>query len=148
MAIFWVVLGVVSGACIAVQAPINAQLARDLGSPFAAATVSFAMGLLVLIALTIGTTTLGKITLHWTAPAPWLFIAGGILGSIYMVNSVVLTPQIGAAATMGLAVAGQLLAGMVVDRIGFMGLAVREISLGRLAGAALLIAGAMMVRFL
>jgi len=46
MAILWVLLGVISGACIAVQAPINAQLGRDLGLPFAAAFVSFAAPLL------------------------------------------------------------------------------------------------------
>ena len=48
MAILWVLLGVISGACIAVQAPINAQLGRDLGLPFAAAFVSFAAGAIVL----------------------------------------------------------------------------------------------------
>jgi transporter family-2 protein len=37
---------------------------------------------------------------------------------------------------------------MVIDRVGFLGVAVREISLGRLAGAGLLIVGAVMVRYL
>jgi transporter family-2 protein len=35
---------------------------------------------------------------------------------------------------------------MVLDRIGFLGMAVREISLGRIAGAILLLAGALLVR--
>ena len=52
MAILWVLLGVISGACIAVQAPINAQLGRDLGLPFAAAFVSFAAGAIVLAIVT------------------------------------------------------------------------------------------------
>jgi transporter family-2 protein len=37
---------------------------------------------------------------------------------------------------------------MIIDRVGFMGIAVREISLGRLGGACLLIVGAVMVRYL
>ena len=47
---------------------------------------------------------------------------------------------------MAFAVTGQLLAGMLIDRIGFLGLAVREISLGRVAGAVLLLAGALLIR--
>lgn len=57
-----------------------------------------------------------------------------------------LTLRVGAAATMGLVVAGQLLGGILVDRLGFLGLAVREISVGRMAGAMLLLAGAVLIR--
>ena len=48
MAIFWILLGVISGACIAVQAPINAKLGAGLGLPFAAAGVSFLAGAIIL----------------------------------------------------------------------------------------------------
>ena len=54
----------------------------------------------------------------------------------------------GAAAVMALSVTGQMVAGMALDKIGFMGMAVREISMGRIAGAVLLIAGAVMIRAL
>ncbi len=47
---------------------------------------------------------------------------------------------------MAFLVAGQLIAGMLLDRIGFLGMAVREISFGRLFGAVLLLAGALLVR--
>ena len=49
---------------------------------------------------------------------------------------------------MAFAVSGQLLAGILLDRIGFLGMAVREISVGRVAGAGMLVAGALMIRFL
>jgi transporter family-2 protein len=39
-----------------------------------------------------------------------------------------------------------LLAGMMLDRVGFLGMAVREISLGRLIGAVLLLSGALLIR--
>ena len=48
---------------------------------------------------------------------------------------------------MAFAVSGQLLAGILLDRIGFLGMAVREISVGRSAGAVLLVGGALMIRF-
>jgi transporter family-2 protein len=69
-----------------------------------------------------------------------------MLGGFYVTLSTILTPRIGAAALMAFLVAGQLLAGMVLDRIGFLGMAVREISLGRLIGAVLLLAGALLIR--
>src|ERR1700742_588574 len=121
MAILWILLGVISGACIAVQAPINAQLGRDLGLPFAAAFVSFAAGAVLLCAVTLTVAAATTTTIHWSAPAWWLFVAGGALGTVYVTSAVVLTPQVGAAAVMGLAVTGQLLAGVVVDKYGFLG---------------------------
>ncbi|HEX4298572.1 MAG TPA: DMT family transporter [Devosia sp.] len=144
----WILLGVVSGACIAVQAPINARLGATLGLPFAAAFVSFAAGAVVLAIVTFGVAAATQTSIQWSAPAPWLFVVGGVLGTVYVTSAVVLTPQIGAAAVMALAVTGQLLAGIVIDRIGFLGLPVREISAGRIGGAVLLVAGALMIRLL
>ena len=64
-----------------------------------------------------------------------------------MTTAIFLTPRIGAAAVMAFAVSGQLLAGILLDRIGFLGMAVREISVGRIAGDMLLVVGALMIRF-
>jgi transporter family-2 protein len=146
MGLFWSLLGIVSGAFIAIQAPINSQLARGLGMPVAAAAFSFLSGAIVLGIATLVMTRAQDISLDWKAPAPWLFVAGGILGGAYVTISTLLIPRIGAAALMALIVAGQLLAGMLMDRIGFLGMAVREISLGRVAGAVLLMAGAVLIR--
>jgi transporter family-2 protein len=49
---------------------------------------------------------------------------------------------------MALSVTGQLMAGLVLDKVGFMGMAVREITVGRVAGAVLLVVGALMIRML
>lgn len=145
---FWSLLAVAAGAFIAVQAPINAQLGRDLGLPFAAAFVSFAAGAVVLAIVTFSVSAATHTAINWSQPAWWLFIAGGALGTVYVTSAVVLTPQIGAAAVMGLAVTGQLLAGLVVDKTGFLGAPMHEITLGRVGGAALLVAGAVMIRLL
>jgi transporter family-2 protein len=146
MGLFWSLLGIVSGAFIAIQAPINSQLARGLGLPVAAAAFSFLSGAIVLGIATLLVTRTQGISLDWKAPAPWLFVAGGVLGGSYVTISTLLIPRIGAAALMALIVAGQLLAGMLMDRVGFLGMAVREISLGRVAGAILLMAGAVLIR--
>ena len=146
MGLVWSLLGILSGAFIAVQAPINAQLAPGLGLPVAAAAFSFLSGAIVLGIISIVVTRFDGIALDWKAPAPWLFVAGGVLGGFYVTLSTILIPRIGTAALMAFLVAGQLMAGMVLDRIGFLGIAVREISLGRIFGAVLLLAGALLVR--
>jgi transporter family-2 protein len=146
MGLVWSLLGILSGAFIAIQAPINSQLARGLGLPVAAAAFSFLSGAIVLGVISIAVTRFDGVALDWKAPAPWLFVAGGVLGGSYVTLSTILIPRIGAAALMAFLVAGQLLAGMLLDRIGFLGMAVREISLGRIAGAVLLLGGALLVR--
>lgn len=142
----WSMLGILAGALLAAQAPINAQLARGLGLPVAAAAISFFAGALVLGVVTLVVTRSQGISLDWKAPAAWLFVTGGLLGGSFVTIAIIIVPRVGAAALMAFLVAGQLLAGIVLDRIGFLGMAVREVSLGRLAGAGLLMAGALLIR--
>ena len=145
--LLWPLLGMMAGAFIAIQAPINAELARGLGQPVAAAAVSFFVGAVVLGLATLLFSQAQGAWPNWRGPALWLFILGGVMGAVYVVSAVILAPKIGAAALMAFLVAGQLLAGLAVDRIGFLGLAVRELSLGRIAGAGLLLVGALLIRF-
>lgn len=147
-AFLWALLGIAAGACIAIQAPINAMLGRGLGMPVAAAFISFVSGALLLALVMVATASLEGKAPDWRGPDLWLFIAGGALGTVYVTTAIFLTPRIGAAAVMAFAVSGQLLAGILLDRIGFLGMAVREISVGRIGGAILLVAGALMIRFL
>lgn len=144
--VFWSLLGVAAGAFIAFQAPINSQLSRGLGFPVAAAALSFLSGAIVLGLVSTVLTRVQGIQLDWRAPAPWLFVAGGCLGGAYVTSATILIPRLGAAALMAFMVSGQLLAGMAIDRFGLLGVAVREISAGRVTGAFLLVAGALMIR--
>lgn len=146
--LLWALMGVIAGACIAAQAPINASLGRALEVPIAAAAVSFLAGGVVLWAMAFLFSHLTSTPINYGAPAPWTFVAGGLLGAFYVFSNITLTPLMGAAAVMALSVTGQLIGGLFLDKIGFMGMAVREISVGRIAGAVLLVAGAVMIRVL
>ena len=147
-AFLWALLGIAAGACIAIQAPINAMLGRGLGMPVAAAFVSFLAGALLLALVVFATASFEGRGPDWRGPDLWLYVVGGALGTVYVTTAIFLTPRIGAAAVMAFAVSGQLLAGILLDRIGFLGMAVREVSMGRIAGAGMLVAGALMIRFL
>ena len=146
IALIWTLIGVAAGACVAFQAPINAQLARSLGMPVAAAAISFFAGATVLACVTFLMAKTQGVSPDWRAPAPWLYATGGCLGAIFVTVSILLTPRIGATAIMACFIAGQLGAGVLLDRFGLLGLAVRELSLGRVAGVVLLCAGVVLIR--
>ena len=146
--VFWPLLGIVVGGFLAVQAPVNAELSRNLGTPVAAAGISFFVGAVLLglvTALMLATNSAPP--LNWRAPPPWTFVVGGVLGASFVTCSIILAPRLGAASLMAFLVTGQLIAGLLVDRFGAFGMAVREISMGRIAGAVLLLAGALLIRF-
>ena len=147
MGIVWSLVGILAGALIALQGPINAQLARGLGMPVAAAAASFVAGSVVLVLITLVLSQAQGISIAWRVPPLWMFLAGGCLGAIFVTCALILTPKLGAAATMAFIVAGQLLAGLLLDRLGYFDLAVRELTLGRVGGAILLLAGALLIRF-
>jgi bacterial/archaeal transporter family-2 protein len=146
MGAVWSVLGILAGMLLALQGPINAQLARALGSPIAAAAMSFVAGTIVLTAITLATIQTQGVVIAWRAPPIWMLFAGGCLGAIFVTCALILTPKLGVAATMAFIVAGQLLAGLLIDRLGYFDLAVRELTFGRVAGAVLLVVGALMLR--
>jgi transporter family-2 protein len=146
MGLVWSLLSIVSGTLIALQAPINAELGRALGFRVAAAAASFVSGAIVLVAISFAISQAQGVAIAWREPPPWLLVTGGLLGAAYVTSVIILTPKLGTAATMAFIVAGQLLAGLLIDHLGLFNLAVREITLGRAAGAVLLLAGALLIR--
>jgi bacterial/archaeal transporter family-2 protein len=147
MALVWSLLGIASGTLIALQAPINAALGRTLGMPVAAAAASFVAGSVVFVAIALALSQAQGVSIAWRVPPLWMLLGGGLLGAAYVTSVIVLTPKLGTAATMAFIVAGQLLAGLLLDHLGAFDLAVREITLGRASGAVLLLAGALLIRF-
>ena len=146
MGIVWSVVGILAGMLIALQGPINAQLARGLGMPVAAAAASFVAGSVVLILITLVLSQAQGITIAWRVPPLWMFVAGGCLGAIFVTCALVLTPKLGAAATMAFIVAGQLLAGLLLDRAGVLRPGGARADAGTVGGAILLLAGALLIR--
>jgi transporter family-2 protein len=139
---------VAAGAFIAFQSPINAAMAIRLGHPLAGAALSFTVGAVTLLLLTaLFARDAVNPAVLWSL-GPVLLLGGGLLGAMYVFANIMLTPRIGVAAVVALAIAGQVVASLLIDRYGFMGLDVRDLSPGRLAGAAMVLSGALMVRFL
>jgi transporter family-2 protein len=137
-----VLLMAVVGGCIALQAPINAGLGKSTGS-FAAATISFAVGTLLLGAIVAAS---GRAAgLGDVAHVEWYYLLGGALGAAYVFSALVLVKEIGAGGVAAATVTGQLTTSVVLDRIGFLGLEQEPFTAGRVLGVALLLAGTYLI---
>lgn len=137
----------VVGALLSIQAPINAMASARLGHPLGGALLSFIIGTLCLAAVTM---LVARSEIAWAnvASLPPVLWLGGVLGAIYITAAIVLTPTIGVGALIALTIAGQVTASLVLDHYGVLELASREITMGRVTGAVLVVVGALMVRFL
>lgn len=77
---------------------------------------------------------------------PWWTWSGGLFGALFIGLAILLVPKLGAATFFALLVTGQMLASVLFDQVGLLGLAQRPVDLPRLFGVALLIGGVVMIR--
>jgi transporter family-2 protein len=135
---------VIAGGATALQAPTNARLAVAMASPVNAAFVSFAVGTLALGVLAAVLHTKPDFAAVRSLPA-WAWM-GGLYGCIFVITAAWGVPRLGAALTITLMVAGQLLLSLALDHFGALGVPRHPIGIGRLAGVALVFIGVLMVR--
>jgi transporter family-2 protein len=133
------------GACLALQPPINAVMARMLASPLLAAVVSIAISLAVVVPvwLTIGQ---GAGDLDQVRGLPCWVLLGGVIGVVFVAGSVVVAPVLGIALFFVCVVAGQLVGATVVDHLGAFGVPPRPMNVMKILGLVLVLAGAALVQ--
>ena len=74
----------------------------------------------------------------------WYWVGGGGMGVVVVLTITVVTPRLGAAATIGLLIAGQLAMGVLIDRYGWFGVDQVALTWPRALGVLLLAAGAVL----
>jgi transporter family-2 protein len=133
------------GVGVLLQAGINSELSRALGHPLWAVTVS----LLVAVAVTLPALLFVRLPapgLAAAAAAPGWVWTGGALGAVYLIVTLLLAPRLGAAGMIAAIVAGQMLASLVFDQYALAGFPPRSVNLWRLGGAALVVAGVLVMQ--
>jgi transporter family-2 protein len=143
--IFLLLLAVAAGVLLPVQAGLNAQLRTVIGSPVAAALISFLVGTAGLAVVALALRTPLPLQTAWAA-APWWQWTGGLIGGVYVLASIVLAPRLGAATLVAAVVAGQMLSSLILDQYGMVGFTVHPISPIRLVGAVLVIVGVILIQ--
>jgi transporter family-2 protein len=139
-------LALVGGIALALQVAINAHLSRVVGHPLTAALISVGVSAVCMVAalLVLRIPLPSRGTLGGVAPWVW---AGGALGAAYVTLSILAVPRLGAAVMVAVAVTGQLATALLLDHFGAFGLAAHGISPWRVAGAAALVIGVVLIRF-
>ena len=143
--LFYLMLDLVAGVCAPTQAGINSQLRLWTNDTVLAAMISFAVGTAVLLFyVLLLRIPWPELKIVWTSP--WWIWTGGFLGAFLVVASIILVPKLGAATMLGIMIAGQMGAGIVLDHFGLVGYELHPANLWRCLGALLVVCGVIIVK--
>jgi bacterial/archaeal transporter family-2 protein len=146
MIVVYVVLAMVIGASVVIQASINGELRILVGDPYRTALISTTVSTLFLIALS--AVLVGRPVPEGAVftGAPWWLWVGGVLGAIYVAAAAVLVSKLGSAVMFTLIILGQLLMAVVMDHFGLIGLDKHPVTAPRIIGISLVLIGVVLVR--
>lgn len=141
-----IVLAALAGAGLALQSGTNAVLGRNLGHPMWASFWQFAAGTVLMVAIMVALRVPMPAFTATAATAPWWVWIGFATGSFFVVAALSLSPVIGVGGFIASLVAGQMIASLLLDHFGLVGLAVRPLTFARAVGATLIIAGVLLIQ--
>ena len=135
-----IVLSLLAGAAVPMQAGSNARLGVLLGHPFWATAISLCVSgaaiavvmLLIKVPRPNGAALLG---------APWWVWLGGLAGVFYITVALITVPRLGALNFIMAVVVGQLVISLLIDYFGLLGLPKNTPSLQKLLGVSVVLAG-------
>lgn len=134
-----------AGASVALQQVLNADLRSQLQSPWWAGFVSYFVGAIIMLVagLSSAAPRLSNITFSTSSSISW---TGGIFGAIFIATGIMMVPRLGAATVLALVVVGQMIASLILDHFGLLGLAQHPVTPKRMLGAILLTLGVVVIR--
>jgi len=139
----FLVLAALGGAAITVQAGLNSQVARMLGHPLWATLVSLTVSIISIVPLLIAFRA-GPPHLEGLSHAPWWVWIGGALGAFFITVALMTAPELGAVVFISAVVMGQTIASILLDQFAIAGFPSRPVTLLRVAGALLVVAGVLL----
>ena len=134
------------GALLPVQAVLNTKLGKQTGGPLISSTLSFLVGLIGLLIINLVVNYSAVSNMKLLSVSPWYLWIGGLLGAIYVTCVIFVNQQQGVALTFALVVAGQIFISLLIDHFGLLGSFVRPITIPKIIGALLIIAGLVLVK--
>jgi transporter family-2 protein len=142
---FLYAFAVLVGALNAIQPGCNTALNKALGQPFLSGLVVTAVSFTSLLVAGLLSGGLALPSPANIAAVPWWGWIGGVLGAVYVLAQLFVAQQVGAATFMGLTVTAAIVTSVALDHFGLVGFERHPAGLLRLAGAALMIAGVVLV---
>ncbi|PLX84994.1 MAG: hypothetical protein C0618_10965 [Desulfuromonas sp.] len=139
--LFLLLLIFFGGVAAAVQPVINARLAARVGV-IEAATVSFGVGTVLLVGLSL---LVSKGSFRGLVGTPAWEMSGGLFGAFFVALTILAVPRLGVTTVMAALIVAQLVTGLFFDHFGFLGVPVEAIDFKRIFGVLLLLVGTALV---
>jgi bacterial/archaeal transporter family-2 protein len=134
-------IGLIGGIAVGIQSPLAGAMGQRVGGTASSFIVHLSgmifSGVLLLLQG-------GERIRDWRT-LPWYMLGAGIFGLILYLTINVTLPRLGSALTVTLIIVGQLLAGIVIDQFGWLGVTPRPVDLTRLTGLVILLVGAYLI---
>jgi transporter family-2 protein len=134
------------GAILPVQAVLNTRLGKQTGGPFIGSLLSFLVGLICLFIINLFANYTSLSHMKLLSVSPWYLWMGGLLGAIFVSCIIFVNQQQGVALTFALVVAGQIFISLLIDHFGLLGSIVRPVSIPKIIGALLIVAGLVLIK--
>lgn len=141
--LLFIILGITTGGFIPLQTSINSQLGNRVKTPFLSSLISFIIGALFLFILSLVTEADLPLINDTLSALPWWGYLGGIIGMLCLTLNIFLFPILGSVQTVVIPMVGQILMSMVIDNFGWLDTQPSPLTLAKLAGIVLIIAGIM-----
>ncbi|WZE73343.1 DMT family transporter [Macrococcus sp. CCM 2573] len=142
---FYILFAFATGLVVPIQTAVNSRLRTYVLSPFVASFVSFSVGTIFLLFMTLITkhTLLIDSSVILNEPK-WIWI-GGILGLIGLTANILLFPVLGGVQTVVLPIMGQIIMSIIVDHFGLFHAPSHALTPLRFIGLLVLVLGVIMV---
>ena len=146
--LFWQILALLSGFCLAIQPAVNGHLGIGISSGIQAALISFLIGTILLIAINVILKQMTSVKMAFQKKAPWWFYMGGFLGALYVFFALVITPEIGTGAFVIFVLIGQMVVSLLIDNYGLLRSRIRKVSYIQIIGLVVMLLGAGIVKLI
>lgn len=143
--LLFLLVALFAGSILPLQAGLNARMGQIVGQPVVSAILSFGTGLAGLLVYMLAS-RVPLSTLALAAQAPRILWIAGLLGAFYVTTMILLVPKLGMTLAFGAVIAGQMIASMVMDHYGLLGIPVHPVSPLRVLGVLCIVAGVILVR--
>lgn len=141
--LLFILLGITTGGFIPLQTSINSQLRNRVKTPFLSLLISFLVGTIFLIILSVLTGSGIPLMNGSLSSMPWWGYLGGIIGMICLTINIFLFPILGSVQTVIIPMVGQILMSVIIDNFDWFYAKTSPLSLTKLLGIILVIAGIM-----
>ena len=136
-----ILIGLIGGIAVGIQSPIAGAMGQRIGGTASSFIVHLSGAILSGMLLFLRG---GEKIRDWQT-LPWYMLIAGIWGVILYLTISVTLPRLGGTMVVTLIIIGQLLVGIVIDNFGWLSVPVHPISVARILGVVVLLAGAYLI---